>query len=102
LNERAKRIIGPILAAAIVAVPFGYIGWLGYRSRQLPPDPKTAEFVCLDRERLNCVWIRYRRPVVPEPHPPLTLPLPAHMDPSTLYGRIYNWLFEVPERPAVS
>ena len=67
-----------------------------YRSRQLPPGPKTSEFVCLDRERLNCVWIRYRMPVAPEAHPPLRLP--AHMDPSTLYGRIYNWLFEVPER----
>jgi hypothetical protein len=96
LNERAKRIIGSILAAVIIAAPFGYVGWLAYRSRQLPPDPKTAEFVCLDRERLNCVWIRYRRSVVPQPEPHSPLPLPARMDPDTLYGRIYNWLFETP------
>jgi hypothetical protein len=28
MSARAKRIIGPILAVAIVAVPYGYVGWL--------------------------------------------------------------------------
>jgi hypothetical protein len=94
MNSRAKRIVGSIMAVTIVATPFGYVGWLEYRSYRLLPGPKVSEFVCLDEARMNCVWIKYRVSVVPEPHPPLTLP--AHMDPNTFYGRVYNWLFEVP------
>jgi hypothetical protein len=60
MSARAKRIIGPILAVAIVAVPYGYAGWLEYRSRQLPQPPPGPNIMVKGRIVYTADPARYR------------------------------------------